>query len=209
MIRTIVGFHQDGQGEWVASLSCWHRQHVRHQPPFRNRAWVLDQAGRTDRLGTEMECPLCDRAELPPELEVLEHVGPWDEATIPEALRSPHHPAPGRWGALRVHQGTVGFRLWPVVGPPGPMLHLRAGTVQPIPPDVAHQVVPIGPVRLDLQLLGPRRAAAPVPEGGDPACWAGLLCPECGAVLDGGPHRANCQMATGEAAGPEHASDAG
>jgi hypothetical protein len=35
-----------------------------------------------------------------------------------------------------------------------------------------------------------------VPEGaGDPACWAGLLCPECGAVLTGGdPHRAGCPV---------------
>lgn len=30
-------------------------------------------------------------------------------------------------------------------------------------------------------------------QGGDPACWAGLLCPDCGAVLDGGPHRQGCR----------------
>lgn len=34
-------------------------------------------------------------------------------------------------------------------------------------------------------------------EGGDPACWAGLLCPECGAVLDGGSHRPGCRLAAG------------
>ncbi len=28
-------------------------------------------------------------------------------------------------------------------------------------------------------------------EGGDPACWADLLCPACGAVLTGG-HRPRC-----------------
>jgi hypothetical protein len=33
-------------------------------------------------------------------------------------------------------------------------------------------------------------------EGGDPACWAGLLCPDCGAVLDGSPHRERCGRAT-------------
>ncbi len=31
-------------------------------------------------------------------------------------------------------------------------------------------------------------------EGGDPACWAGLLCPECGAVLDGKGHRPGCSL---------------
>jgi hypothetical protein len=30
------------------------------------------------------------------------------------------------------------------------------------------------------------------PEGGDPACWAGLLCEECGVVLAEGPHRPTC-----------------
>jgi hypothetical protein len=27
----------------------------------------------------------------------------------------------------------------------------------------------------------------PDEEGGDPACWLGQLCPECGAVVDRGP----------------------
>jgi len=36
-------------------------------------------------------------------------------------------------------------------------------------------------------------AARDAPEdGGDPACWAGLLCPECGAVLDGTAHLPGC-----------------
>ncbi|HLI00429.1 MAG TPA: hypothetical protein VKV06_06550 [Acidimicrobiales bacterium] len=29
-------------------------------------------------------------------------------------------------------------------------------------------------------------------QGGDPACWAHLLCPECGAVLDAGPAEPVC-----------------
>ncbi|HLH45928.1 MAG TPA: hypothetical protein VKV25_02140 [Acidimicrobiales bacterium] len=33
------------------------------------------------------------------------------------------------------------------------------------------------------------------PEGGDPACWAGLLCPECGAVMEDGYHRPGCPAA--------------
>jgi hypothetical protein len=32
-------------------------------------------------------------------------------------------------------------------------------------------------------------------EGGDPACWAGLLCEECGVVLAEGPHRPECTVA--------------
>jgi hypothetical protein len=32
------------------------------------------------------------------------------------------------------------------------------------------------------------------PPGGDPACWANLVCPECGAVTSEG-HQAGCSHA--------------
>ncbi|MCQ4041438.1 DUF488 domain-containing protein [Streptantibioticus rubrisoli] len=38
---------------------------------------------------------------------------------------------------------------------------------------------------LACRLRRPVRAARPPePEGGDPACWAGLVCPECGRIPD-------------------------
>lgn len=49
--------------------------------------------------------------------------------------------------------------------------------------------------------LGGHRAEDGGDEGGDPACWAQLLCPECGAVLDGGPHREGCAVAGTSSAG--------
>src|SRR5579884_624757 len=63
MQRVIVGYHLDEVGDWVAHLSCGHRQHVRHRPPFQLRAWVVDEEGRRSRLGAPLECPLCDRGE--------------------------------------------------------------------------------------------------------------------------------------------------
>ena len=36
--------------------------------------------------------------------------------------------------------------------------------------------------------------AAERDEGGDPVCWAHLVCPDCGAISSEG-HRAGCQLA--------------
>ncbi|MGA4322545.1 DUF3565 domain-containing protein [Ectopseudomonas hydrolytica] len=57
----IVDFRQDEHGDWVAVLSCGHTQHVRHRPPWQNRAWVLDPERRQARLGSPFACGWCAR----------------------------------------------------------------------------------------------------------------------------------------------------
>ena len=59
--RRIIGFHTDAEGHWVAELECGHNQHVRHQPPWQVRPWVLSPEGRARFLGTELQCALCDK----------------------------------------------------------------------------------------------------------------------------------------------------
>ncbi|MBS0182422.1 MAG: DUF3565 domain-containing protein [Nitrospira sp.] len=68
MQQPIVGYHQDDYGDWVADLACGHGQHVRHQPPFTNRPWVLTVAGRDQYVGTHLNCKKCDEpaADPPP-----------------------------------------------------------------------------------------------------------------------------------------------
>jgi hypothetical protein len=61
VLRPIAGFHQDAEAHWVADLACGHGQHVRHDPPWQNRPWVLTDEGRQSRLGIELNCVLCDR----------------------------------------------------------------------------------------------------------------------------------------------------
>ena len=61
MQRKIVGFHQDEAQDWVADLECGHRQHVRHQPPWLNRPWVVSLAGRRSRIGHYLDCKCCDQ----------------------------------------------------------------------------------------------------------------------------------------------------
>jgi len=60
MNRRIVGFHQDEEQHWVAQLECGHDQHVRHNPPWINRYWVIAPEGRARMLGQTLSCRLCD-----------------------------------------------------------------------------------------------------------------------------------------------------
>jgi tellurite methyltransferase len=148
--RAILGFHRDDAGDWVAELSCLHAQHVRHQPPFRLAPWVLDDGERAARIGSPIDCPLCDRAELPAGLRVVRITDIWDEQSLPAALRRAHRIAAGTWGRLRVEQGRLRFGaetqppLDVVVGPDAP---------QAIPPEVEHHVEPLGEVRFAVEFL--------------------------------------------------------
>ncbi|HXI97905.1 MAG TPA: DUF3565 domain-containing protein [Gemmatimonadaceae bacterium] len=63
MKREIIGYHQDDEGHWVADLVCGHSQHVRHDPPWQVRPWVMSESGRASFLGTQLECVRCDRGE--------------------------------------------------------------------------------------------------------------------------------------------------
>ena len=60
MLQAIIGFHQDEEKHWVADLACGHAQHVRHDPPWQNRPWVLTEAGRQNKLGAELNCLKCN-----------------------------------------------------------------------------------------------------------------------------------------------------
>lgn len=57
--RRITGFHQDDENHWVADLECGHSQHVRHDPPWQQRPWVITESGREARIGTTLSCVLC------------------------------------------------------------------------------------------------------------------------------------------------------
>jgi hypothetical protein len=60
--RRIVGFHQDEEQHWVAELECGHNQHVRHNPPWINRPWVITPEGRAGAIGQTLACRLCDQS---------------------------------------------------------------------------------------------------------------------------------------------------
>ena len=60
MNQPITGYHLDEHQDWVAELACGHNQHVRHNPPWTSRPWVVTPEGRDSMLGHELACKKCD-----------------------------------------------------------------------------------------------------------------------------------------------------
>lgn len=65
MHHAITGYFQDEAGHWVAKLDCGHGQHLPHNPPKANNAWVLTQTGRDDKIGVVLMCKKCIAGEMP------------------------------------------------------------------------------------------------------------------------------------------------
>lgn len=63
MNQSIIGYHKDEAGDWVAELRCGHFQHVRNNPPFINRPWVTTEIGRCSMLDHPLNCKKCDSGE--------------------------------------------------------------------------------------------------------------------------------------------------
>jgi hypothetical protein len=61
--RRIIGYHQDVEQHWVADLECGHTQHVRHDPPWQVRPWVITEEGRSRFLGTTLQCVKCAESD--------------------------------------------------------------------------------------------------------------------------------------------------
>ena len=55
--QPMIGYHLDEENHWVAELKCGHFQHVRHDPPWTTRPWVLTEQGRWSGVGLPGLCP--------------------------------------------------------------------------------------------------------------------------------------------------------
>jgi tellurite resistance-related uncharacterized protein len=155
MDRPITGFGLDEAGDPTAILSCGHRQHVRHKPPFENRPWVTTAAGRESRLGATLTCVRCDRLELPEPFDVVGRTPEFTEQTLPVALRTNHATAAGVWGRIVVTEGIVRYQV-PALGVDRDLDPRAPGIVVP---EVRHTVEPRGSVRLHVEFLRAHAAA--------------------------------------------------
>lgn len=144
MHRTITGFDMDEHGEWVASLSCGHKQHVRHQPPFFDRAWVTTEGGRRDKIGQPLDCAGCDRFEMPEDFAAYGKTREFTEETLPGKLRDDHSTAPGIWAKIIVTEGKLIYRVDAL----NAAFELSPGKPGTVVPEIKHRVEPVGRVRL-------------------------------------------------------------
>lgn len=158
MQRPIIEFGIDDEGDPFARLDCGHRQHVRHNPPFTNRPWVMTDDGRRSKLGALLECVRCDRFEFPEGFERYQRTPGFDEHSIPAGLRRAHATKAGVWGRIVVSSGRLRYH----VEGTDPVFELTPGTPGIVPPQAVHRVEVVGPVRFLVELW---RAAKPPSQG--------------------------------------------
>jgi tellurite methyltransferase len=150
MDRSIVRFFLDAEQAWVAELSCGHTQHMRHDPPWQSRPWVLSEAGREAQLGSSLDCVFCNMAALPEGLTAYKRTPTFTEETLPAALRDDHRTKAGVWAQIVVEEGKLEYRCTR-----GTFV-LRPGVLGVVEPDSPHCVRPVGAVRLHVVFLRAR-----------------------------------------------------
>ena len=157
MNRPITGFHRDHEAHWVAELSCGHGRHVRHDPPFTERAWVESPEEREARIGSPLNCVRCDRLELPEGFEPYRRTPSFTEATTPEALHRDHATKSGIWGLIHVAQGRLDYHVHPPLARHDVLTSASPGVIAP---EVRHRVSASEPVEFCVEFWR-RREVAP------------------------------------------------
>ncbi len=142
-----MDFGIDDEGDWFATLECGHPQHVRHKPPFQQRPWVLTEAGRADKLGSELDCLFRNMPSLPDGAEVYKVTRDFDATSIPAGLQKDHRTKEGTWGRIVVIRGRLSYEFG------GDAWVLKPGVDGIIPPQVEHRVRPVGAVVFRVEFL--------------------------------------------------------
>ena len=123
MYQPIVGYHKDDQQDWVAELGCLHFQHVRHNPPWFNRAWVISESGRAAKIGHQLNCAKClsdapadhgnskgsGEQRMPAFVSRVGRTDLFTDKTVPADLLNENTTDNGMWALLRVQTGALKF----------------------------------------------------------------------------------------------------
>lgn len=143
--RRIISLELESEGTCVASLDCGHTRHIRHRPPLENYPWILDPAQRDARVGERIECGRCDALERPADAVRYRQTDVFEAATIPAGLLKRHTLKAGAWGEIVVLSGRLRYTIH---GPMDREFILEPGAVGVVPPEVPHEIEPLGDVRV-------------------------------------------------------------
>jgi hypothetical protein len=151
MQQAITGFHQDEEQYWVAELLCGHSQHVRHDPPWQNRPWVITEEGRKQKLGMTLNCRKCDMPKLPkPELcQLLNQSTTLNEKSIPPELLNPDQLPDNIWAEITLVYGELQLVLDIDSKPQGFLLDPEFSGV--VPPHTTFHIKPRGSCNFSLR----------------------------------------------------------
>ena len=95
-------------------------------------------------LGKELDCVRCDRMEWPDGLTTYRLTPEFDEASIPDRLRSEHATKRGVWGRIHVLEGALTYH---VDAPIHRSFRIDPASSAVIIPEVRHRVEPGTAVR--------------------------------------------------------------
>jgi tellurite resistance-related uncharacterized protein len=143
MKRQITGFQLDSDQAWLAALACGHQRHVRHDPPWQERAWIQHREERESRIGSDLDCALCDQREIPEHYVASRSTPSFNAESIPAGLRRRHQTKPGVWAEIRVASGALDYHLH---APFHETQRLVLGRIGIVLPGVEHDVAPCGEV---------------------------------------------------------------
>lgn len=87
-------------------------------------------------------------AALPLGCEATRSTPVFTETTVPPGLLRSHRTAPGTWGLIRVLKGRLLYR---VLDPASERVLDPSGAPGLVEPGVPHEVVPLGPVRFQVE----------------------------------------------------------
>jgi tellurite resistance-related uncharacterized protein len=147
MERPIIRYGHDDIGDWVATLSCGHLQHVRHNPPFINRSWVTTEKGRRSKIGKILNCVRCDRFELPDGFVTYKKTPIFTEESFPTGLKNDHSTQAGIWAKIIVTKGKLRYCVDTLE------IDLELSLDKPgiIVPEVLHSMEPLGTVNFFIE----------------------------------------------------------
>ena len=105
----------------------------------------MTEEGRGQKLGSAIDCPLCDQLAMPPGAREYKRTATFSEQTLPAALQADHRTKAGTWARIVVEAGALEYHVR------GRVHLLETGQAGLVEPEQTHHVVPRGAVRVHVE----------------------------------------------------------